>query len=301
MRVAIVTTSYPAYDGDPSGHFVHAEVRDLEAAGHDVTVIAPMQGRAFGWPGAAARVRERPLRALDAAAWMGRAVIALRRSRAERVIAHWSVPCGFPVADAALAHDRSFELEVVSHGGDVRLLTALPPTWRDRAVQRLVGRAKRWRFVSETLLDDLVQALPRPTAVAVRALSYVAPSPLGAIDHVRAAARERRNALAGRKLFVCAGRLVQSKRIDRVIDYVASSKGHEAPVLVVLGDGPERARLEKVAARWQLDARFLGRRPRDEALAWIGAADELVHASRAEGLSTVVREAEHLGVKVTRL
>ncbi len=47
-----------------------------------------------------------------------------------------------------------------------------------------------------------------------------------------------------------------------------------------------------------MDARFLGKRPRIEALSWIGAADEVVHASRSEGLSTVIREAEELGVPV---
>lgn len=41
--------------------------------------------------------------------------------------------------------------------------------------------------------------------------------------------------------------------------------------------------------------------PRRETLSWIGAAHEVVHASLAEGLSTVVREAESLGVPVTPL
>ena len=76
-----------------------------------------------------------------------------------------------------------------------------------------------------------------------------------------------------------------------MIDYVASQRA-EQPILVVIGDGPERARLEQLAHRWQIDVRFLGNTPRREALAWIGAADELVHASIAEGMSTVVREAE---------
>jgi glycosyltransferase involved in cell wall biosynthesis len=47
--------------------------------------------------------------------------------------------------------------------------------------------------------------------------------------------------------------------------------------------------------------RFVGAVPREEALAWIGAADALLFASRAEGLSTVVREAEALGIRVERL
>ena len=95
-----------------------------------------------------------------------------------------------------------------------------------------------------------------------------------------------------------------TQRVDKVIDYVASARGHDAgehPVLVVLGDGPEKPRLEQLAHRWHMDVRFLGTMPRTEALAWIGAADEVVHASSAEGLSTVVREAEHLGVPVTFL
>lgn len=112
--------------------------------------------------------------------------------------------------------------------------------------------------------------------------------------------KARRSMLGNRTLYVCAGRLVRSKRVDRVIDYVAGHRA-EQPILVVIGDGPERARLEELAGRWRIDVRFLGNKPRRETLAWIGAADELVHASIAEGMSTVVREAEHLGVKITVL
>ena len=59
MRIAIVTTSWPAYSGDPSGHFVQAEARELEQGGHgDVVVVAPpCEATAFGWPGVVARVR----------------------------------------------------------------------------------------------------------------------------------------------------------------------------------------------------------------------------------------------------
>ena len=72
-------------------------------------------------------------------------------------------------------------------------------------------------------------------------------------------------------------------------------------VLVVLGDGPQRSHLERLANAWQMDVRFLGKTSRREALGWIGAADELVHASQVEGLSTVLREASHLGVPITIL
>jgi len=306
-RVCIVTTSYPTGEGDPAGHFVAAEAAELRRAGAEVTIVRPEPGGAFGWPGAAARIRERPWRLVEAAAWASRAVDEVRRARPDRVIAQWSVPSGWPIATSAgRASLGSAELELVSHGGDVRLLLGLPALARREIVRALASRADRWRFVAEHLLASLAAGLEARERAAVEAIAIVAPSPLGDVRVSAGAVSARRAELGGRPLYVCAGRLVPSKRVDKVIDYVASThvanaRRELAPVLVVLGDGPQRAQLEKQAQRWRIDARFLGTTPRHEALAWIGAADEVVHASLAEGLSTVLREAEHLGVKVTRL
>ncbi len=297
MSICVVTTSYPFDESDPSGHFVKAEVADLERAGHAVAVVRPRPGGAFGWPGVASRLRENPLRVVEVAGWMVRAAAEVRALRPSRIIAHWSVPSAWPVVTASGL--ERVPLEIVSHGGDVRLLVGMPPALRGRIMQRLLRRATSWRFVSNALLGQLADALDEGESASLHTLAIVAPSPLAMLD-VRADARERKDALGDRPLYVCAGRLVASKRVDRVIDYVA---GHRAgkPILIVIGDGPERARLEELAQRWQLDVRFLGNTARRETLAWIGAADELVHASVAEGMSTVVREAEHLGVKVTLL
>ena len=283
----MVTTSYPAHEGDPSGHFVKSEVVELENAGHHVTVVTPRAGGAFGWPGAAFRLREKPWRAVEAGTWMVHAAAEIRAARPDHIIAHWSVPSAWPAVTMArgLAH---VPLEVVSHGGDVRLLTALPAAVRRAVVKRLLRRATSWRFVSTGLLDKLASVIDEADAVTLRSIAAIAPSPLAMLD-VEDAVRARRSALGDRPLYVCAGRLVRSKRVDRVIDYVAGQRA-TAPILVVIGDGPERARLEKLAGEWRIDVRFLGNTPRRETLAWIGAADELVHASIAEGMSTVVRE-----------
>jgi glycosyltransferase involved in cell wall biosynthesis len=116
---------------------------------------------------------------------------------------------------------------------------------------------------------------------------------------VRGAIARTRRALGAARVAVCVGRLVPTKRVDRVIDYVA---GSAAPLsLVVVGDGPERSRLETLVRERGIDGRFVGAVDRREALAWIGAADVLLHASEAEGLSTVIREAEALGTRVVRL
>jgi teichuronic acid biosynthesis glycosyltransferase TuaC len=292
MRIAVVTTSYPSHEGDPSGHFVQAEVRQLEREGHEVHVVRPLAGGAFGWPGVAARLSENPLRSLEALSWISRARATLDQLRPDHVIAHWCVPCAMPIAMG-----RS-DVEIVSHGGDVRLLLAIPTAARERTVKSIAARAKRWRFVSRDLFAALSSALSREAAAQIERIGCIVPPAIDVPD-VGADVKAKRRAVAGRKLYVCAGRLVRSKRVDRVIDYVASADGER--MLVVLGDGPERSRLERIAREWQLDARFLGTTTRREALGWIGAADELVHASRVEGLSTVVREASVLGVPVTFL
>lgn len=305
-RFAVITTSYPAYEGDPSGHFVQAEVNELERSGMrpQVLVIRPEPGGAFGWPGAPTRIRERPSRLFEAGVWAARSIRRVVQYQPDRVIAHWALPSVFPIALRALAKLPACELEVVSHGGDVRLLCRMPERARRHVMKKILARTTRWRFVSEELCASLEKVLDPEHAHALRAVATIVPSAIEVPD-VHDDSRSKRSTVAGRRLYVCAGRLVASKRVDKVIDYVATSANHGTKrherVLVILGDGPERDYLERVAREWQLDVRFLGVTNRREALGWIGAADELVHASRVEGLSTVVREAEELGVPVTLL
>ena len=56
--------------------------------------------------------------------------------------------------------------------------------------------------------------------------------------------------------------------------------------------------LERLAGATQPTARFLGHLPRHEALAFIAAADRLIHTSESEGAPTVIREARSLGIPV---
>lgn len=276
---------------------MRAEVDELRAAGHVVEPIFPEPGGAFGWPGFVARVRAQPWRAIDAVRFVARA--SSRLHGFDRVVAHWAVPSAFPAAVGAFpfgarsADTGAFELEVVSHGGDVRLLAGMLRAVRRAIVSRVAARARTWRFVSASLLEELLGSLDAATRSSVERVARVAPCAIE-IPDVRGAARARRASIDG-PLLVAAGRLVASKRFDRVIDHARLS----GPItLVVVGDGPERQRLESLARALGVRAIFTGLLPRPEALAWIAAADELVHASRAEGLSTVIREAEALGTPV---
>jgi glycosyltransferase involved in cell wall biosynthesis len=188
-------------------------------------------------------------------------------------------------------------LEIVSHGADVRTLVGLPALVRRRAIAALLEDATSWRFVSQSLLDDLARSLSGREAERLAAMARVEPAALDMPD-VRARSSERKALHIG-PLYALVGRLVPSKRFDKALEALAArGSGRDGSRVVVVGDGPERGRLEAQARRLGLDAEFVGKTSREEAIAWIGASDALVHASRTEGLSTVVREAETLGVPV---
>jgi glycosyltransferase involved in cell wall biosynthesis len=300
MRVAVVTTSWPRFEGDPSGHFVEAEARALTQRGDEVVVIAA-DGDAFGWPGFAARVRERPARVASAAAWIARARAKVAQGRFDRIVAHWAVPSAWPIVTSvplasAARSSRGPELEVVSHGGDVRLLVQAPRLVRARLVRRIARRATSWRFVSSSLLGTLESALPRDAVASLRAVARVAPCAIELVPPAPEAVLAKRRSV-GEPYAVCVARLVPSKRVEEAIAWAAMKRA----ALVVVGDGPERASLERTARAHGGRVLFTGKVPRDEALAWIAASRELVQASREEGLSTVEREAHFLGVSVTRV
>jgi teichuronic acid biosynthesis glycosyltransferase TuaC len=292
-RTVLVTTSWPADDEDCAGHFVRTEARALEAQGHEVTVFAPTPGGAFGWPGVAARVRENPLRALLAASWVAQTARRLRKTEADAIVCHWAVPSAWPVAQRARA-----PVEVVSHGGDVRLLASLPAPVGRRIARIIARRCSSWRFVSRSLAAELLCALDPSTRRLVERVATVRAACIEVPDVTEAVTRLR-GSLSPGKTAVTVGRLVESKRVDRVIAHVA--QGGEFDKLVVVGDGPQRHRLESLARAMGVPTTFVGTVPRVEALAWIGASDALLHASVAEGLSTVVREAEALGTRVVRV
>lgn len=94
-------------------------------------------------------------------------------------------------------------------------------------------------------------------------------------------------------LVVSAGRLVALKNVDVAIGAVAAVPD---AVLLVVGDGPQRPELERIAVASGAADRvvFAGHRP--DARRLIGAADAVVLASSSEGQPLVVIEALMAGI-----
>ena len=94
---------------------------------------------------------------------------------------------------------------------------------------------------------------------------------------------------------VYAGKLALNKGSTKLIPALERA-GVRWP-LVVVGDGPERARIEADARRGGHDARFTGWLPRPDVLRWLRHATVLIFPSQwGEPLSRVLLEAATLGV-----
>ncbi len=110
------------------------------------------------------------------------------------------------------------------------------------------------------------------------------------------AAREqhrREHDLTGRRVVLVVGALSPEKRVCAAIDAIGDL---DDGLLVVIGDGPERAALESRAAEAGAAVRFVG--TQSDLAPWYRAADVLVLASRTEGMPAVVIEAGLCGLPV---
>ena len=306
--IYVVTTSYPEHAGDAQGHFVAAEVRRLTET-NDVTVLAPGRervsmggervvsldgGQAFGFPGVLTRTRQSPWHVTGALQFVASAIAWLRRAPTpSRLIAHFLLPCGVPIATRGLGA-RKADVEVVVHGSDARLFAHLPAGhgWVGR---ELVRSRARLRFVSSELHDLVLGSLPRSQRQVLEPLSRVEPCAIdlsGALS--RAQARELLGIAPEASVAVIVARLIPGKRVQVALE--ACERVLELHALVI-GEGPERARLMRRFPR----ASFVGQVERPLALAYVAAADALVSASLHEGAPTVVREARALGTPVVCL
>jgi glycosyltransferase involved in cell wall biosynthesis len=158
-----------------------------------------------------------------------------------------------------------------------------------RYVERaLTRRAARVIAITEALRQFCVDRVGLPAA-KIEVIRYgldALPGPWG--ENVEVPVPE------GARVLLCVGRLAEQKGIDVAIRALARIRQREpAAVLVVLGEGPERARAEALAG----EGVYLPGRVGDVA-SWYRRAEMLVHPARWEGFGLALLEAMVAGKPV---
>ena len=153
-----------------------------------------------------------------------------------------------------------------------------------RSIQRFVARSATRVIAPSQYFATLVQGWLLPDAPRVRHIYNGVALPANL-----------RLATFDRLTIVTAARLVPWKGIDRLIRLLPSCS-QEAQLLVI-GDGPDRTRLEGIARDAGVEDRvkFTGQLPREELLAEVAGADLFVLASSFESFSFQLVEAMMLG------
>jgi len=94
-------------------------------------------------------------------------------------------------------------------------------------------------------------------------------------------------------IIVSVGRLVPWKGFDLLLELMPKLAGINNFKLVIIGDGPDLAKLKAISERLKIEERviFTGSLPHAEVIKYLGAADLFILNSSYEGLSHVLIEA----------
>ena len=212
----------------------------------------------------------------------------LERYAFDAIDAHYLYPDG--VAAAFLARWFRKPLVMTARGTDVTLI----PKYRlPRMMIRWAAReAAAIVTVSRALKDDLVRLGIEPERMAVLRNGV----DLGLFRPVERGGVRAALGIDGPTL-LSVGHLIPRKAHDMVIRALPLLPGHR---LVIVGDGPERATLGRLANALNVSdrVRFVGAVPQEELVTYYSAADALVLASTREGWANVLLEAMACGTPV---
>ncbi|MFD4510478.1 glycosyltransferase family 4 protein [Streptomyces sp. NPDC058457] len=270
-----------------SSAHVRSLTAGLVARGVRVTVCAPTEAdRAYGFSG------------------VGADHVHVPRSSDPGSIAALRAAC----TDADLVHAHglhaSFRAVLALSGRSTPLIV----TWHNRAhaegarahlLRMLERRVVRTAAVVLGTTSDLVDRARRTGARDARLAAVALPGPRRPVDEdeaerLRPKVRAELGAM-GRPLLIAVGSLDRHRGYDVLLDAArAWCRLDPVPLLVIAGEGPLRAALQRRIEDEELPVRLIGRR--DDVAELLAAADLALLSSSWESRSVLAQEALHAGV-----
>jgi len=208
-----------------------------------------------------------------------------RRDRFQIINAHWIIPSGLVARVVSPIIDIPYIVTI--HGADAYTLNG-------RLARSVKTSILRHAACSLPVSQDIAE-IARSMAGSEAAIGE--PTPMG-VAHVEPSVEER-----SRNTFLFVGRLAEKKGLDVALTALADVPEGE---LRIIGEGPERERLESLVTTLGLGERvsFLGRQPRSEVMAEMRGCTALVIPSivasdgDTDGTPVVLAEAMSCGTPV---
>ncbi|MCC6173801.1 MAG: glycosyltransferase family 4 protein [Chloroflexi bacterium] len=312
LRILIASGTFHPDSGGPPTYLL-ALGRELLARGHRVRVITYGDGACPGrrYPYPVTRVpRQRGvpsrLALFGREVWrQGRDVdllfvndyglpamaanLALRKPLVMKIVGDFAWE--YSVRHGLVPPDEPIErFQARRHGPRVEALRLMQATYTRRASRIIVPS----RYVARYVVGWGVPS--ERVRVVYNAVAGSTAPPGESSDRIR----ERLGVPSGSRVVLTVARLTPWKGIDTLLRaFRAVWERIPNTLLVVVGDGPDRPRLEQLASVLPPGAvRFVGERPHEEVARWLSVAEVLALLSGYEGLSHVLLEATAADVPV---
>ena len=205
---------------------------------------------------------------------------------------HFAFPDGY--AACRLGKKIKAPVVITCHGSDLRQYPEIP----------VAGAMTRWVLRNADRVISVSSDLQRRSIElgctkerSVFLTNGVDPEKFAVRD--QADCRSRLGLPLDRKIGVYVGFLIDRKDQTLILQalYEIRKRGESPPLVALVGDGPNRQKLEREIRELNLanDVILAGQRSHDEVALWMGAADWLLLSSSSEGWATVYFEAMACG------
>lgn len=305
MNIEYITSSFPRYNVEYGGIFIYNQVKNL-AKNHKIHVIYPTKKRILNNEMSNMCLHEinYPFESYTLTQISSKEYLKLgifckdmlnkikyvnREYDIDIMHSHWSIPSGF----VSSLNIEKIPRVITIHGSDLKIYGK--KSIYGHLVKLAIKRADKIITVSNDLKNLAISYGCNPEKLCV--------IPNGVdIDLFKPINQEnikKQLNISSNFLVTYVGTLAKIKRIDILIRICKEvSKNYDLDLLIV-GEGPERTKLEEYAKNIGMDnILFQGSINHDQVPKYLAASDVVALTSESEGLPTILVEAMSCGVPV---